>query len=269
MTSFMGRDDRLLQLLADEATEGLSGSQFYELEQEIQARPDVPRNGIELAAAAAALAMMGGTPERLPHRMRARLLADAALFMAHPQRTSGETPTRVDSAPESPGNVRLANRSSRAAWLVAAASMVFAVVGWRQGPAPTQEAPVQVRYEQFVQRASDLVQGPWVAKVDNYRGVSGRVVWSDAEQAGYLVFTGLPANARHRQYQVWIVDPQRDPHPVDGGVFDVPPVRGPITIPMHAHLPVRHPVVFAITLEKEGGVVVSDGPLLVVASIAK
>lgn len=269
MTASPDRDDRLFQLLADEATEGLSGSQHYELEQEINARPDVPRNGFELAAAAVALAMAGGTPQRLPHRMRARLLSDAACFVAHHRRTAGESPTRVDSAPESLGKVRPAFRSGRAAWLAAAASMVLAVVGWRRGMAPTQEAPVHWRYEQFVQRAPDIVQAPWEAKLDGYRGVSGKVVWSDAEQAGYLVFTGLPANTSHRQYQVWIVDPQRDPHPVDGGVFDAPPVQGPITIPMHARLPVRHPVVFAITLEKEGGVVVSEGPLLVVASVAK
>jgi anti-sigma-K factor RskA len=67
------------------------------------------------------------------------------------------------------------------------------------------------------------------------------------------------------QYQLWIIDPERDTHPVDGGVFNVSS-SGEVIIPVQARLPVDRPTTFAITLEKPGGVVVSAGPLLVVAS---
>lgn len=49
------------------------------------------------------------------------------------------------------------------------------------------------------------------------------MVWSTEGQEGYLRLKGLPANEPSRsQYQLWIVDPERDEFPVDGGVFDIP-----------------------------------------------
>lgn len=73
-------------------------------------------------------------------------------------------------------------------------------------------------------------------------------------------FKGLVANdPQVFQYQLWIFDAQRDErHPVDGGVFDVPPGADEVIVPIHAKLPVGQPVLFAITVEKPGGVVVSD-----------
>ena len=69
-----------------------------------------------------------------------------------------------------------------------------------------------------------------------------------------------------QQYQLWIVDPERAAQPVDGGVFDVQAGTREVIIPINAKLAVNNPAAFAITLEKPGGVVVSAGPLLVVAS---
>lgn len=267
MNTFATADARLMQLLADEATEGLSGSGHDELEHAMSDHPDVPRDGLDLAAAAVALAMMGGTQEKLPQRMRTKLCSDASHFFADRWGAAAAGPATVILTHESPTAPRPNIRYRRLGWLAVAASVLLAVVGWWRAMTPTRDEPVDVRYQQFTQRATDMVQAPWEAKVDDYRGVSGKVVWSDAEQTGFMVLSGLPANTGKRQYQLWIVDPQRDAHPVDGGVFDVPAINGPITIPMRARLPVRHPTVFAITLEKKGGVVVSDGPLLVVASV--
>lgn len=264
MNAFLTTDERLMQLLADEATEGLSGSQHDELDQAMIAHPRIARDELELAAAAVTLAMMGDNEEKLPQRMRTKLCSDASHFVAERWGTANAGTATVNLVNESKTAAR---RIGRTGWLAAAASILLAVVGWWRGMAPTRVESIDVQYQQFVQRATDMVQAPWLPKVDDYRGVSGKVVWSDAEQAGYMVLSGLPANTGRRQYQLWIVDPQRDAHPVDGGVFDVPASTGPITIPMQPRLRVRHPTVFAITLEKEGGVVVSGGPLLVVASI--
>jgi hypothetical protein len=41
-------------------------------------------------------------------------------------------------------------------------------------------------------------------------------------------------------------------------VFDVPPGRDEFIVPIHPTLPVSRPVAFAITVERSGGVVVSD-----------
>ena len=81
--------------------------------------------------------------------------------------------------------------------------------------------------------------------------------------------TGMPANdPKTAQYQLWIIDPERGEQPVDGGVFDIRPGQSEVIIPIDSKLKVSKPAVFAITLEQPGGVVVSKGPLLVVAPAA-
>ena len=80
-------------------------------------------------------------------------------------------------------------------------------------------------------------------------------------------FIGMPVNDPNRQqYQLWIVDPDRDAQPVDGGVFDVNE-DGEVIVPINAKLPIDDPTTFAITVEKPGGVVVSEGPLHIVAPV--
>ena len=51
---------------------------------------------------------------------------------------------------------------------------------------------------------------------------SGDIVWSNAQQAGFMRFRGLvPNDPGVSQYQLWIFDAKRDEaHPIDGGVFD-------------------------------------------------
>ena len=82
-----------------------------------------------------------------------------------------------------------------------------------------------------------------------------------------MLLTGMPVNdPATSQYQLWLVDPDRDENPVDGGVFDIPADESSVVIPIDAKLAVNNPTVFAITREQPGGVVVSKGPLLVIAS---
>lgn len=79
---------------------------------------------------------------------------------------------------------------------------------------------------------------------------------------------GFPVNdPMSMQYQLWVVDGDRDAkHPVDGGVFDVA-ADGTVVIPIDAKLALIKPTAFAITAEKPGGIVVSDGPHLAVAVV--
>ncbi|MEZ5459816.1 MAG: anti-sigma factor [Steroidobacteraceae bacterium] len=97
------------------------------------------------------------------------------------------------------------------------------------------------------------------------RGVTGDVVWDARSQTGYMRFVGLRRNdAAREQYQLWIFDGRRDQrYPVDGGVFDADG-SDEIVVPIRARLPVGTPLAFAVTLERAGGVVVSERERVVV-----
>jgi hypothetical protein len=98
----------------------------------------------------------------------------------------------------------------------------------------------------------------------SYSEVSGEVIWNDERQEGYMSLASLPVNnPTQNQYQLWIVDPERDELPVDGGVFDIPSGTGPSIIPIRNALPIKKPVAFVITLEQPGGVVKSKQEVVV------
>lgn len=92
------------------------------------------------------------------------------------------------------------------------------------------------------------------------RAASGDILWSDDLSQGLLRLHDLPPNdPAALQYQLWIFDAHRDPaYPVDAGVFDVPVASGEHRIRIQPRLPVRRAVMFAITAEQAGGVVVSQ-----------
>lgn len=106
----------------------------------------------------------------------------------------------------------------------------------------------------------------WSAAGDpSGRGVTGDVVWDARTQTGYMRFVGLRRNdAAREQYQLWIFDGRRDQrYPVDGGVFNADGADE-IVVPIRARLPVGTPLAFAVTLERAGGVVVSERERVVV-----
>ncbi|HPF26743.1 MAG TPA: anti-sigma factor [Steroidobacteraceae bacterium] len=96
------------------------------------------------------------------------------------------------------------------------------------------------------------------------RTVTGDVVWDGNNQRGFARFIGLPQNdPTKEQYQIWIFDAYRDERfPVDGGVFDVGK-DGTVVVRIDPKVPVNTPTMFAVTVEKPGGVVVSDRSRLV------
>ncbi len=87
----------------------------------------------------------------------------------------------------------------------------------------------------------------------------GDLVWSNEAQTGFMRLTGVPVNdPKQAQYQLWIFDKDRDDKfPVDGGVFDVVN-ENEVIVPINPKLKINGPVLFAVTREKPGGVVVSD-----------
>ncbi len=153
-------------------------------------------------------------------------------------------------------------------WAVAALLLVTIWVGRPDTTAGPATSPTVAEARDTLLGLEGTVLTPWGDSTwADFAEVRGDVVWNDDRQEGYLLLSNMPSNdPADAQYQLWIVDPARDEEPVDGGVFDVPPGAREVIVPIRAKLAVQSPAAFAITREQPGGVVVSEGPLLVVAS---
>jgi hypothetical protein len=126
--------------------------------------------------------------------------------------------------------------------------------------APDEADPEAARAQLLASRRP-VVHRAWCAGGDpTGLQVSGDVIWDPRTQTGYMRFVGLPRNDPNvAQYQLWIFDGTRDDRfPVDGGVFNISGVRDGEVVAIHARLRVAVPLMFAVTIERPGGVVVSD-----------
>ncbi|MAY74385.1 MAG: hypothetical protein CMJ31_06600 [Phycisphaerae bacterium] len=89
-------------------------------------------------------------------------------------------------------------------------------------------------------------------------GVGGDIVWNEPRQAGYLRFTGLEVNDPSESvYQVWIIDERGIEQKVSGGVFNATR-EGEVIVPIEPGLDISNVQLFAITVERPGGVAVPD-----------
>ena len=232
---------------------------------------------LELAAAAATAAMGAGEPSEpmpaaLTNRIRARL-ADPAI-----EPNAGQMVARSDV--QRTGSARTP-WVSQLGWFAAAAAILLAAFAWLL---PTASGPSTRSGQELFARLSSgesSARATWslwprdeanpsAQDVPFATTVSGEVIWNEAEQTGVMVFDGLPVNDPSAvQYQLWIIVPDQK-HPIDGGVFDIATPAGMAYVPIDPKLPVRDAVAFAITMEKPGGVVVSDQDRrVVVAAPAK
>jgi len=209
----------------------------------------------EIAAANAYLTFQNSTiAEPLPAELAFRLESMALGFLAESEKQK-DAPELVplSLAPLSVG-IREA-----IAWLCVAASIAIALCVWipvRNGPM----VAVQTKRNALIDSATDLLRSKWESPAPNAPAGAelGEVVWSSISQEGYMTIRNLPVNdATKEQYQLWIFDPSRDEKPIDGGVFDITSLAENI-VPIRAKLTVGKPTLFAITVEKPGGVVVSD-----------
>ncbi len=273
-TAFL-QDDRLVDLLVKQATEGLAAAEKAELERLMTRHRDADPELIERVAAALALA--GNLKEEpLPADLRRRVEADGRKWIA--ASASSVTDIRARRRSEQPATSR-----SQWPWLAAAASLLLAVLGWwprllvtlvpatvpvvstqepaiTPEPAVTPEPTLAEKRESLLAKGASVVQSAWSATADpGSQGIAGDVVWDNESQTGYLRFTGLAANDPGTfQYQLWIFDATQDErYPIDGGVFDIPAGQTEVVIPIDPKITVSSPQMFAVTMEKPGGVVVS------------
>jgi anti-sigma-K factor RskA len=122
-------------------------------------------------------------------------------------------------------------------------------------------ADIQSERRAFLASHPHAIERAWRAGGDTTgEQVAGDVVWDEASQTGYMRFVNLRHNEPNaEQYQLWIFDGTRDQrYPVDGGVFDITSRGGEQIVRIHAKLRVQVPLIFAVTVEHPGGVVVSD-----------
>jgi hypothetical protein len=230
-------DDEMLDQVAAELA-GLSGPGDDAFRALVAVRSQEEAAAWERVAGDVALVAAGDRHEPLPDGLRRRLLA------------SVEPPRPLPVV-----------RHERMAWLATAAALALAVWAWLP-PAPSSPAAGRAALlARAAQPESGVTRVDWTPTKDPAAvGVSGDVVWDDARQEGYMRFAGLAQNdPRREQYQLWIFDARGDErHPIDGGVFDIPAGPGEVIVPIRAKLAVRQPALFAVTIERAGGVVVSS-----------
>jgi anti-sigma-K factor RskA len=251
------------ELRADRALFGLSDEERRELAA-LEGRADVEGGDampdeLELTAAAFDLSVHEATVEHaLPADLKQRILA-----ASRGPSQSRALPATLSEQPEPPRATW--RRRELLAWFATAAALLVALFFAVRRPGDDAISPAELRARLLAQRddaQAEVVQIAWTRGEDAAGAAAeGDVVWSNREQAGVMRFRGLAANdPTQSQYQLWIFDAERDErYPVDGGVFDVPADGGgEVLVPIRARLPIDEPTLFAITVERPGGVVVSD-----------
>ncbi len=250
--------ERLFELLASRATEGLSASDSQRLESLLEESPQVDAEGFDRAAAAVHLALLG--PEMpVPEALKWKLAAASRELVASRHQVE------ADAAPRRPADRPTPGRPGAFGWWAAAAALVLALAGWwprlftatekTLDEGRTARLPVE-----SLARDPATLRVAWTATEDATAvEASGEVLWNGERQAGYMRIAGLARDdPKQYQYQLWIFDRARDERfPVDGGVFDMPAEGGEVLVPIDAKVAVGEPYLFAITVERPGGVVVS------------
>jgi hypothetical protein len=256
-------DERLADLLVQEATEGLTTEEARELQALLAATPGAEAGALLPAAAAVTLAARLPA-EPLPAALRERLVAQGQAAVK--AQAAGKV-TPLASRAARPAAPMLVSSGSRLGWYAAAASLLLAVAAWwprlpAEGPRVVEQpVPTLAEQRETLLAAAQPLAAEWSRTEDPASAeVAGDVVWDEATQTGYMRFVGLPANDPGEvQYQLWIFDATRDDrYPVDGGVFDVPAGAAEVIVPINATLPVREAALFAVTVERPGGVMVSS-----------
>lgn len=291
---------RAQELLMQRAVEGLSDGEAAEL-AELGADDDV---SFDLAAAAIDIATI--RYEDMPAGVADKVLLAAGVRpsgMTIPTTLPGVLPQKFApaAAPSTLSTIMSAvepakppqdapvipitqARRSRApmviAYLAAAAGIAVGIGAYlwkdaqvvekvviQEPPIKATPSPSQAR-RTLLESAKDVKTLAWTATPDvAAKGATGDVVWSPSKQEGYMRFAGLATNdPKVLQYQLWIFDKDRDDkYPVDGGVFDVGP-DGEVVVKISPKLYVHEPVLFAVTVEAPGGVVVSKRERIVVTA---
>jgi hypothetical protein len=281
---------RLTELAIDRLLGALTDDELAEY-QSLRARhPDFAEADLERAVSVLHLAS-GVRPEPLPDRLTMHLAMDAKDYFgsasrarepAEPSPASGrswrnfggwlaaaacsglalilweERPVRVITVPTPVVTPTVVRAAPEPPTPVAPAQPAAETVTPTQRPALVDPA---AQREHLLASNPYVLRRPWRAGNDSAGfTVTGDIVWDPQSQTGFMRFVGLRRNEPNaEQYQLWIFDARRDErYPVDGGVFNITGAEQGDVIPIKAALSVGVALKFAVTIEKPGGVVVSD-----------
>lgn len=296
---------RLIDLMVEQATQGLSPQDEVELQAAIDADKAIRAEAEAYALAATAVELTLTKPtqvEALPEALRQKLIATASEIVHTAQPELKLTGSATADKPATPPASFSFSDGKMFGWYAAIAALVALAFMIGQEPRVVEvekivekEVPVEVerivqvpapdpvlppldqRYAALAQQP-DTVTASWGFNSDGgdpaYANAKGEVIWNAEEQTGYMKLAGLPVNdPTEIQYQLWIVDGSRDTtientNRVDGGVFDIT-AEGEVIVPINAKLLARNAAAFAITVERPGGVVESKGPLQALAVVEK
>lgn len=271
--------ERFFDLLTKKAIYGLDENEQRELDRIDPGTAADELMSLEMTAAAISMIDLEAE-EPMPSHLAARIADDAEQWVGGADPIHQRGP-RVETEIAATG----AGWFSWLGWAVAAAACVALVANIfirQSGPTPPQVVtaasptprtltPAEQR-EELMRSTAALIKAEWAAgNVKELKEIAGDVVWSDEKQKGYMRFRGLPANDKSREtYQLWIFDKVQDKAtPIDGGTFDVD-ANGEVVIPIDAKLKAVEPGMFAVTVERPGGVVVSKREKIVaLATVAK
>lgn len=277
------RKQHALEVLADRALFGSEGAPELEAEiAQLVAAGVVSPAEVQAFENAATAVHLAASVSRMPLEPMPAALRDKVLQQAvgvvggKAQSSRGHLKQTVPMVPRSVATptpvATVTPLRARSVWLAMAACVAlgFGLARAIQGspgpsatlqePPPNAELPPAAARAALLANAKDTVTLAWKPTEDSAaQGASGDVVWSASAQRGFMRFQGLAANdPRQSQYQLWIFDQQRDErYPVDGGVFDVT-ANGEVIVPIQARVRVGEAKLFAVTVEKPGGVVVSQ-----------
>jgi hypothetical protein len=255
-------DERLGELLMQRATGALSAPEADALERALAALPPGEVARWERAAAELTAAFAADDPaarEPMPAALAASIIATGERLVRAQEPQAAPPAAAVRPMASARPNVL-----AWSGWMAAAAALVLWFAAPRasevSGPAVEPVRTVAMLRDSLLSADSASTRLDWTATADSSAaGASGDVVWSGRAQRGVMRIVGLQPNDRQRwQYQLWIFDKTRDQkYPVDGGVFDIPAGQTEVLIPIDARVPVSEAVLFAVTVEPAGGVVVS------------
>jgi hypothetical protein len=219
-------------------------------EWQILADKQGDNNAIDLELIATELELQHTQPCDLSSSLSNKLIGTIPAFVKSP-RNSQQISTQIISILPWLG------------WAVAACLIIIFNLP-TQEQAPDSPLSVTQKFESLITNDASTQRLAFAPASDPYSKISGEVIWNDERQEGYMSLVSLPVNdPSQNQYQLWIVDPERDELPVDGGVFDITNDNGPSIIPIRNALPINKPVAFVITLEQPGGVVKSKQEVVV------
>ncbi|MEP6787950.1 MAG: anti-sigma factor [Acidobacteriota bacterium] len=267
------QQELLYDLLTKKAIYGLDEAEQRQLDEFDRVLVTDEFNSLEMTTAAIGLAGLA-EEEPLPSHLFSKIAADSKAYVGTAE---PETKILPEAAPVYGRDEIFGERPSKSwfgwfGWVAAAVACIALAVNigltrFNTNDVARNTPPVNVSRDltaaelrdQMLQAATDTVRAAWTAgNVKELSQVVGDIVWSDEKQTGYMRIQGLPANDTAKEtYQLWIFDKTQDAAtPIDGGTFDIKS-GGEVVIPINAKLKARGPQMFAITIEKPGGVVVS------------